>query len=189
MFKKAAILSFAVISFLTTPAYADGTFSRTTLKINNTNISVNGPGTILTKTEASTGKWLGEQKFKRFYGMMWIPEKNVLFVSGVLEGSRDIPVLVKITGTGGGGQNMFAIQPDGRSVGGYKYRQGSQIMQVTSMTYNGNLEVFNGARTTYRIRGIGGTGDNMFALTREGSYEKGCASVNGYNYFIECVIK
>ncbi|MBO1064580.1 MULTISPECIES: hypothetical protein [Nostocales] len=98
--------------------------------------------TLLTKTDASTGKWLGEQKFKSFDSIMYVPEQNVLFVSGRLENSN-ISVLVKIKGTGGTGQNMFALNPDGSSMPKYSYRLGSQFLSdnVINMRYNGNLRV------------------------------------------------
>ncbi|MBD3562980.1 hypothetical protein H6S82_29675, partial [Planktothrix sp. FACHB-1355] len=83
MLKKVTILSLAMIGFSTVPVSADGLFSTSNLKIGDVNISINNEGKVLTKTEASTGKWLGEQKFGQFYGMMWVPEHNVLFVAGV----------------------------------------------------------------------------------------------------------
>ncbi|MDV3002990.1 MAG: hypothetical protein N5P05_004645 (plasmid) [Chroococcopsis gigantea SAG 12.99] len=190
MFKTIAAISFtAIIGFTSAiSASANGTFSKTGLKIGNINFSVNNTGTVLTKTEASTGKWLGEQKFSQFKGMMWVSEHNVLFISGTLEGGS--PVLVKIKGMGGGGQNMFALKSDGRSMDGYKYRLGSQNMVVESMSYNGNLQVFNGVDKTYLIKGIGGTGDNMFALQRStGIWEDACKSMTGYHYFIQCIVK
>ena len=183
MFKKAAILGLVLVGFSTTPVYADGTFSRSSLKIGDISLSINNSGTILTKTQASTGKWLGEQKFQSFGGMMWVPERSILFVSGVLEGSNK-PTLVKIKATGGGGQNMFALTPDGGSFPGYKYRLGSQPISVQTMSYNGNLQVGSGS-TTYRIKDVGGTGNNMFALVDETS----CKSLSGYSYFIECIVK
>jgi hypothetical protein len=192
MFKTIAAFGFAaaVIGFTAAvPAYADGVFSRKNLKIGNVSLSVNNSGTVLTKTESSTGKWLGEQKFSEFKGMMWVPEHNVLFVSGQLEGSSST-VLVKIKGTGGGGQNMFALLPNGRSMSGYNYRLGSQNMVVASMSYKNKLELFNGNNTTYLIKGVGGSGDNMFALERSrGAWEDSCDSMSGYNYFIQCIVK
>ncbi len=115
---------------------------------------------------------------------MWVPERNVLFVSGRLE-SGNKPVLVKIKATGGGGQNMFALTPSGGSFPGYNYRLGSQFMTAQRMSYNGNLEVGDGVSTTYRIKDVSGTGDNMFALVNDA----GCGSVPGYSYFIECIVK
>jgi hypothetical protein len=181
MFRKAVILCFALMGLSTAPVYADGVFSRSNLKIGNVNISLNNSGTILTKTEASTGKWLGEQKFKQFNGIMWVPEENVLFVSGVLDGGNR-PVLVKVKGTGGGGRNMFAVNPDGGSVSGYNYRLGSQFINVNKMSYNGNLQVDNGSGVVYQILGVGGTGYNMFALVNETK----CESLPNYRYFIRC---
>jgi hypothetical protein len=181
MLKKVTILCFAMIGFSTLPVYAEGVFSTSNLKITDVNISVNNEGKVLTKTEASTGKWLGEQKFGQFYGMMWVPEHNVLFVAGVLEGGNR-PVLVKIKSTGGGGRNMFAVKPDGGPVSGYNYRLGSQFMQVKNMSYNGSLQVDNGSGVVYRIAGVGGSGYNMFALVNETT----CQSLPNYRYFTGC---
>lgn len=192
MFKTALAVGFTALAIgftASVPAYADGIFSRRSLRIGNVNLSMNNSGTVLTKTESSTGRWLGEQKFSGFKGMMWVPEHNVLFVSGFLDGGA-LPVLIKIRGTGGGGQNMFALQPNGRSMSGYNYRLGSQNMSVDSMSYKNNLQIFNGVSTTYLIKGVGGTGDNMFALERSrGSFEDACKSMNGYNYFIQCIVR
>lgn len=165
------------------PPDPNGVFSRSSLKIGDTSFSINNSGTILTKTQASTGKWLGEQKFQYFGGMMWVAEHNVLFVAGVLDGSKR-SVLVKIKGTGGGGRNMFALTSDGGSVSGYNYRLGSQFMNVQKMNYRVNLQVESGS-TTYWIKSVGGTGYNMFALVGDTS----CQSVSGYSYFIECTGK
>ncbi|MFB2919788.1 MULTISPECIES: hypothetical protein [Aerosakkonema] len=181
MLKKVTILSLAMIGFSTVPVSADGLFSTSNLKIGDVNISINNEGKVLTKTEASTGKWLGEQKFGQFYGMMWVPEHNVLFVAGVLEGGNR-PVLVKIKSTGGGGRNMFGVKPDGGSVSGYNYRLGSQFVQVKNMSYNGSLQVDNGSGVVYRIAGVGGGGYNMFALVNETT----CQSLPNYNYFKGC---
>jgi hypothetical protein len=153
------------------------------LKIGDTLLSINSSGTVLTKIQASTGKWLGEQKFQSFGGMMCVPERNVLFVTGRLEGG-DRPVLVKIKATGDGGQNMFALKPNGGSFPGYHYRLSSQLIDVQRMSYNGSLQVGSGS-TTYRIKDVGGTGDNMFALVDDTS----CKSMSGYSYFIECIVK
>lgn len=180
MFKRAAILGLAVVGFLTTPVYANGVFSRSNLKIGDVNISLSNSN-VLTKTEASTGKWLGEQKFKQFNGMMWVPDQNVLFVAGILDGgSRS--VLVKVRATGGGGRNMFAVTPDGGSVSGYNYRLGSQFMNVKNMSYNGSLQIDNGSGIVYRIRGVGGGGFNMFALVNDTK----CETVPNYSYFLGC---
>ncbi|MEH2245582.1 hypothetical protein [Nostoc sp.] len=188
MFKKAAIVAFgwALIGFSNIPAYADSASSNSNLKIGNISLSINNSRTLLTKTEASTGKWLGEQKFKSFDSIMWVPEQNVLFVSGRLENSN-ISVLVKIKGTGGTGQNMFALNPDGSSMPKYSYRLGSQFLSdnVINMRYNGNLRVEikrSPKSRVYWIRGTGGTGDNMFALVNN----QDCQSMDGYNYLLKC---
>jgi hypothetical protein len=184
MFKTTAVigLATAVVSFAAVPSYADGVFSTSNLRIGDVNLSISSNGRVLTKTDANTGQRRGQQNFREFYGMMWEPSNRVLFVAGILEGSNQ-PVLVKIRSTGGGGNNMFAVTPDGGSVSGYNYRLGSQSMTVRRMSYNGNLQIDNGAGTVYQIRGVGGTGNNMFALANNTS----CQSVPGYNYFINCI--
>jgi hypothetical protein len=175
--------SSTILGLVPTPAYADGVFSTSNLRIGNVNLSINNSSGLLTKTEASTAKWLGEQKFAKFLSMMWVPEHNVLFISGVLPGSS-VPVLVKIKGTGGGGRNMFAINSDGSSMSGYNYRLGSQLLNpVTQMSYNGNLRIQTSrSGEVYWIRGVGGTGNNMFALVNN----QECRSVERYNYLLKC---
>ncbi len=174
-------LATAMLSFGVSPVYADGVFSTSNLRIGNTNLSLSNSGKVLTKTDAATGKWLGQQNFIEFYGMMWEPQNSVLFVAGKLEGSNQ-PVLVKIRSTGGGGQNMFALTPDGSSVSGYNYRLGSQLMRVKNMSYDGTLAIDNGSGVIYRINGVGGTGNNMFALVNNTA----CQTLPNYRYFIGC---
>lgn len=183
MFNKTVAISLAtaMISFAPSPVYADGVFSTANLKIGNINLSLSNSGKVLTKTDADTGKWLGQQDFVEFYGMMWEPQNSVLFVAGKLAGSNQ-PVLVKIRSTGGGGQNMFALAPDGSSVSGYNYRLGSQLMKVKNMNYNGVLAIDNGSGVIYRINGVGGTGNNMFALANNTA----CQTLPNYNYFVGC---
>ncbi len=50
------------------------------------------------------------------------------------------------------------------------------------MSYNGNLQIDNGSGVLYQIRGVGGTGNNMFALANSAA----CQTAPGYNYFIGC---
>jgi hypothetical protein len=170
-----------VIGLAVAPAYADGVFSNSNLRIGDVNLSLSNNGKVLTKTDANTGKWLGQQNFSQFSGMMWEPKNSVLFVAGKLEGSNQ-PVLIKIRSTGGGGQNMFALTPDGRSVSGYNYRVGSQLMSVRSISYNGQLQIDNGSGVVYRINNVGGSGNNMFALVKNTA----CQSLPNYRYFIGC---
>ncbi len=161
--------------------YASGQFSSSYLRVESVNLSISNNGQVLTKTDANTGKWIGQQDFKTFYGMLWIPEKNVLFVSGILSGSNT-PALVKISSIGGSGQNMFALTPDGGSVSGYNYRLGSQSITAKEMNYdNDTLFIDNGTGVVYKIRNVGGTGYNMFALDNNA-----CRSLSGYNYFLGC---
>ena len=185
-------LASGTFSYKQKPAYAcltepcpfysnNGIFSTSNLRIGDVNLSISNNGKVLTKTDANTGKWRGQQNFSEFYGMMWEPQNSVLFVAGKLEGSNQ-PVLVKIRSTGGSGQNMFALTPDGRSVSGYNYRLGSQLIRVKSMNYNGQLQIDNGSGVVYRIKGVGGTGDNMFALPNNTA----CQSLPNYSYFISC---
>lgn len=116
MFKTTAVIGFAtaVISFVAVPAYADGVFSTSNLRIGDVDLSISSNGRVLTKADANTGQQRGQQNFREFYGMMWEPSNSVLFVAGILEGSNQ-PVLVKIRSTGGSGNNMFALTSDGGS--------------------------------------------------------------------------
>lgn len=183
MFRKTALISLTTVmlGLMVPPVYADGIFSTSNLRIGNVNLSVSNNGRVLTKTDANTGQWRGQQNFSEFYGMMWVPEQSVLFVAGRLDGSNQ-PMLVKIRSTGGGGQNMFALTPDGRSATGYNYRLGSQLTRVRSMSYNGQLQIDNGSGVVYRINGVGGTGDNMFALLNNTA----CQTLPNYRYFLGC---
>ena len=97
--------------------------------------------------------------------------------------------VLKVHGTGGGGNNMFAITETSttfNSVSGYNYFAGAAKFSsfVTAMqfnTVNTLIGFYNGKML--KVKGIGGEGQNMFAVTET----NGCFySVSGYNYFIGC---
>lgn len=47
------------------------TSTTSNLRVGDVNISANNAHNLLTKTDASTGKLIGEQKFLKFKGMLW----------------------------------------------------------------------------------------------------------------------
>jgi hypothetical protein len=196
--------------FLTSPAFADsnGSFLTNQDYDSGATVTLLEAGSIIFRANKnmlfkvdSSGKIVGKQKFDRFKGILWIPERNELLVAGALQESREHrTVIFKVKGLGGTGNNMFAVQRDGQSLPNYRYSVGMQreFDNVKMMSYrNGNL-LFNASYTerlggafagessqeshTYIIRGTGGTGDNMFALVRNTR----CQSMDGYSYFIDC---
>lgn len=183
-----------VISFLffVNPTFAEIIISQPSFSVGNVHLSVD-PHQVLTKTDALTGKWLGEQRFSVFTSILYVPKSDVLLVSGKLEGGNSY-VLVKIRGTGGTGRNMFALNPDGSSVPRYSYRLGSQSFGVEFMRYDDRLNTlevttlssgfdWNVIRgTTYIVKGTGGTGNNMFAIDSS----RQCANASGYHYLLSC---
>lgn len=175
MFK---IFSIAFLLIISSSSFAD--FSRSHLKIGNINLVINNSGTVLTKTDASTGKWLGEQKFKKFQGMLWVANHNVLFVSGVLSGGNSSHV-VKIRSLGGEGRNMFAVKPNGTSVDGYSYAIGNQKLPAVRMAYNGHL-ILRANGKSYHMTGICGSSGNMCALKNNDQCETAAPRYNYFNY-------
>jgi hypothetical protein len=123
---------------------------------------------------------VGSQKFSS--GIRGIyPIGNELFVA------LDNNILIKIQGTGGTGQNMLAVIESGGTVtsaSGYHYWIGTQVFlsPVNSLLESGGVLIVGLADgRMLKVRGTGGTGQNMFAIT-ETNY--GFATVSGYNYLI-----
>lgn len=164
-----------------TKKWVGNKYSSTHLKIGNISISIDSSRKMLTKVDTSTGKTIGNQAFKTFYGMVWIPEKKVLLVSGILRGGNS-PLVLKIKKLGGTGTNMFATKPSGASVNGYKYIIGSQNLRVSHMEYNKHLMLTTISGKKYHMNGTCGTGSNMCALVNANK----CMSLPNYGYFKFC---
>lgn len=97
--------------------------------------------------------------------------------------------LLKISGTGGTGVNMLAlVEKNGviTSKTGYNYLKGTQQFssRVTGILYSSSQNVtvlgLSDGRML-KVRNVGGTGANMFAI---GQTSEGFASVAGYNYLL-----
>lgn len=95
--------------------------------------------------------------------------------------------LLKIAGTGGTGQNMFALQYASgtyTSLPGWPYLLGSQNFPSTIadvLYVNGQTLVGLTDGRLVKVNGTGGTGQNMFAINVHSS---GFAGVPGYPYYI-----
>lgn len=97
--------------------------------------------------------------------------------------------MLRSSGTGGGGHNLFAVNPTSygfETVTGYSYLQGSAHFNrpVVSFTQIGGVSFFGLADGAFvKVQGTGGTGGNMMALVREGGCFQGLC---GYDYFRGC---
>jgi hypothetical protein len=95
--------------------------------------------------------------------------------------------MLKVTGTGGSGQNMLAVnESEGTvtSTPGYDYWIGTQIFSspVNTLVSSGGVLIIGLADgRMLKVNGTGGGGQNMFAIT-EASY--GFATIPGYNYLV-----
>ena len=124
--------------------------------------------------------WVGTQQFSS-------PVTGVLYADGETIIALANGRLLKVAGTGGSGQNMFAIRDNGYdfdSVPGYSYLRGSQTLNsgVRRLDYlSGRLFVALDNGTLLKINGTGGTGHNMFAL----QYANGLITgLPGYRYWV-----
>ncbi len=124
--------------------------------------------------------FVGAQKFGAgVRDVSYAQAHNVTFIS--LTDGR----MLKVTGTGGSGQNMFAVTETAtgfETVPGYNYRLGDQHFSsfVTDVDFIGGytfVSLANGKML--KSNGVGGTGHNMFAITENAS---GFAGIPGYNY-------
>lgn len=95
--------------------------------------------------------------------------------------------MLKVSGDGGGGCNMFAVQESNcgfTSIPGYNYVVGSQkfnspIVDVTPVSGYTFVSLANGKML--KVNGHGGSGCNMFAAQESGC---GFTSIPGYNYLV-----
>jgi|GEM_PF-941850 len=96
-------------------------------------------------------------------------------------------VLLKIAGTGGTGQNMFALNLQNGTfsgVPGYNYFLGSQTFPapIADVLYvNGQTLVGLTDGRLVKVSGTGGTGQNMFAIN---VHNAGFTGIAGYPYYI-----
>ncbi len=110
---------------------------------------------------------------------------DLLFESGQLVLAFNNGKILKVNGTGGMGQNMFAVTETSNgfeTVQGYNYRVGDAKFDrnVTQMIYaDGKLIFAFNNKKILKVNGVGGTGHNMFAVTETSN---GFETVQGYNY-------
>ncbi len=97
--------------------------------------------------------------------------------------------MLRATGTGGGGHNLFAVNATGggfETLPNYSYLTGSAHFNrpVVSFTKVGAVSFLGlGDGAFVKLQGTGGGGYNMFALVREGGCFQGLC---GYDYFRGC---
>jgi hypothetical protein len=117
---------------------------------------------------SSYNYWLGTQTFPS-------PVTSMAYADGMTIVSLANGVVLKVAGTGGTGQNMFAITPSGSdyvSLPNWNLLQGTQKfnVRVDRLDYVvGKLFVALDNGTLIKINGTGGTGQNMFAIQSNGS--------------------
>ncbi len=123
---------------------------------------------------------LGQQRFQTRI-------KDIIYEQGNTIIAFKNGKMLKISGTGGSGYNMFAVTETAggfETVPGYSYRLGDAKFNgnITKVLYaNNNLIVaFNNGKIL-KINGLGGTGHNMFAVTETAG---GFETVPGYSYRI-----
>lgn len=96
-------------------------------------------------------------------------------------------VLLKVKGTGGSGQNMFALKSVGVdfvSSAGYDYLIGSQVFPAPIRaveTHQGFTFVALSDGRIVKVRGTGGSGRNMFGIEVDSGGFRGVA---GYDYYV-----
>ncbi len=102
--------------------------------------------------------------------------------------------MLKINGTGGSGQNMFAVTENSSSsanaftgISGYSYYFGDQKFSsgVTNVvSVNGQLLIGLNSGKMLKVNGTGGSGHNMFAVSENNSSSANAfTSISGYPYY------
>lgn len=103
--------------------------------------------------------------------------------------------MLKINGTGGTGENMFAVTENSSSsvnaftgMSGYSYYLGDQKFSsgVTKVAYiNGRLLIGLSNGKMLKINGTGGSGHNMFAVSENtNSSVNAFTGLSGYSYYV-----
>jgi len=131
-----------------------------------------------------------------YIGDTWFLGKiNVMrYLNGNLFIGFDNGKILQVSGTGGSGHNMFALNEsnaDFSTVQGYNYYIGDQNFPNASVEdieyFQGYIMValkYNSFGLVVKINGYGGTGQNMFAISLQNSNNSIIvSSVQGYNHY------
>ncbi|MBL4708847.1 MAG: S8 family peptidase, partial [Flavobacteriales bacterium] len=123
--------------------------------------------------------WIGTQVFNSDI-------RDVDYISGYTLVSLADGRIVKINGTGGSGQNMFAINEHSSGftgVSGYSYYVGSHRFQsgIIDVTHIGGKTLLSfDNKKMLKVNGSGGSGFNLFAITESSNHFHG---MSGYAYY------
>ncbi len=124
--------------------------------------------------------YVGDQKFSS-------PVTSLAFAAGQTLLGMESGRLLKVTGTGGTGHNMFAVTETGggfATVAGYNYLVGStnfaspvaDLAEVGTYTF-----VTLGNGKVLQVQGTGGSGYNLVAVAQQAG---GFAGLCGFGYFV-----
>jgi hypothetical protein len=150
--------------------------------------SPGGSGHNLFAIDKSRGTWLGRSCYDYFIGSQNFPAeiRDLDFIGGFTFVALADGRIVKVNGTGGSGQNMFAIEVAANGFSGvapYPYYVGSHKFSsaIADVTAVGSemLVSFDDGRMI-KIAGTGGSGFNLFAIKDNGS---SYSSVPDYHYY------
>jgi hypothetical protein len=126
--------------------------------------------------------WLGTQQFSaNVTSLVYSPAQNVTVI-GLADGR-----MLKVAGTGGNGQNMFAVTPTDygfQTLPGYSYLLGSQKFSTGVSCIDlvsGVMFVGLNNNNLVKVSGTGGTGGNMLAVQEQNGTVSG---LPGYNYWL-----
>lgn len=125
------------------------------------------------------GYIIGFQRFDSFITAM-------AYIEGYVFIGFDDGRILKVNGTGGGGENMFAIQKTAngfKTVTGYNYLVGSHKFNsaLINITYHvGNTFISFDNKKILKINNSGGGGYNLFAIIET---TNGFLGLPGYNYY------
>jgi hypothetical protein len=177
----AAIRDVKFAGGFTIVALADGRI----VKINGTG----GTGQNMFAINTASGGFTGVSGYSYYVGSHKFSSgiASVDPVGGELLVSLDDGRMLKVTGTGGGGLNLFAIQDNGSSfsgLSGYNYYRGDQSLgsAITAVaSISGSLFVATANGKVLKVNGTGGGGHNMFAIS---STSSGYSGLSGYHYYV-----
>lgn len=135
----------------------------------------------LVNTSSTTNYLQGQQQFNEKISDIAYTSDGYLLI-GFNDGK-----LLKVSGLGGAGQNMFAVNETMSgfsSVPGYNYYAGHHKFnnKITDITHiSGITFVSTNAGKILKVNGSGGGGANVFAIVENSS---GFVGIPGYNYFL-----
>lgn len=147
-----------------------------------------GTGQNLFAIQNSGGTWSSLPCYSHLLGSQQFPSeiRDVDFIGGFTFVSLADGRIVKINGSGGTGQNMFAINiaPGGfTGISGYSYYVGSHKFPsgIANVTDYGQMLISFDDGRMLKIAGTGGSGLNLFAIKDNGTSYSG---LPGYQYYI-----